>query len=539
MGSRKKDGQSGESYLLTKKRSAVHRLLQRFRILSQIFFFCLFLYLLLETRFSGRDSIGAVEGFFHFDPFLGLTTLIASREFLKTSLWALFTLTLTILLGRYVCGWVCPLGAVLQFFSYLFKKAKLHTPTLQGNRLLYLKYAILVSVLAASAFTLNLAGILDPLSLLYRSFTAAVVPSFAVSSEAGLSALSSGGLPSAGDRIGQGLQTLALNRVFHQGLFIGLLFLSVLLLNAYRERFWCRYLCPAGALLGFLARWNLVKVKVNAEKCIQCNVCTLHCQTQATPFPNEDWQPRECVYCYSCASKCPTAAISFPFGILRAATKRIDFGRRKLIFSTVLSFAVVPLFRISASVKRASGKLIRPPGALPESRFLAACVKCGECMKVCPTNALQPALNQAGPEGLWTPVLVPKIGYCEYYCSLCTQVCPTGAIRELKIPQKIKVKIGSAWINKNRCLPYALGEPCNVCEEKCPTSPKAIIMIESEAALPDGTWERQAVPFVDLDACIGCGICETKCPVSDDPAIYCTSQGESRAVPVPTISEFA
>jgi formate hydrogenlyase subunit 6/NADH:ubiquinone oxidoreductase subunit I len=150
-------------------------------------------------------------------------------------------------------------------------------------------------------------------------------------------------------------------------------------------------------------------------------------------------------------------------------------------------------------------------------------------MKVCPTNALQPASDQAGLEGIWTPVLVPRIGYCEYYCSLCTQVCPTGAIKELKIKEKTSVRIGSAWIDKNRCIPYALGRPCSVCEEKCPTSPKAIQLIETEVAMPDGALSIQKIPVVILEACIGCGICETKCPVYDDPAIYCTSLGETRS----------
>jgi ferredoxin len=515
--------------VLTKKRSFIHRLLQVLRVFSQIFFFSLFLYLLLETRFSGKDYIATVERFFHFDPLLGLTTLIASREFLKTSLWALITVVLTIFFGRYICGWACPLGAVLQFFSYVFKKAKLHAPKLEENRLLHLKYGILALVLVASVFTLDIAGLLDPLSLLYRSFTIAALPSFAVAGDASVSILPRTGLTSLGDRLSLVLQTLAINKTFHQGLFIGLIFLTIILLNAYRERFWCRYLCPAGALLSLLARWNLVKVQVDSGKCTKCKVCTLHCQTQATPFPNENWQPGECVYCHSCSSQCPTSAITFPIKLFTVRTKSIDVGRRKWIFSTMLSLAVVPLFRISASVKRASEKLIRPPGALPEPRFLAACIKCGECMKVCPTNGLQPALNQAGPEGLWTPVLVPKIGYCEYYCSLCTQVCPTGAIKELKIPEKVKIKIGLAWIDKNRCIPYAMAEPCNVCEEKCPTSPKAIKMIEAEAALPDGSWAIQKVPIVDPGLCIGCGICEAKCPVNDNPAIYCTSLGESRS----------
>ncbi len=414
---------------------------------------------------------------------------------------------------------------------------KWHTPKIPGNRLLFLKYAVLVIVLVAGVFALDLAGYLDPISLLCRSFVMAILPAFVVAGDAAFSAMAGIGLNSFADGFGQILQKLTINRIFNQGLFIGLIFLGVVLLNLYRERFWCRYLCPAGALLAFLARWNLVKLKVDADRCIQCKTCTLHCQTQATPYPNEDWQPGECVYCYSCSSQCPTAAITFPIVALPATSKPIDFSRRRLIFSSMLGAVIAPLFRISAAAKRASEKLIRPPGALPEPDFLALCVKCGECMKVCPTNALQPALNQAGPEGLWTPVVVPRIGYCEYYCSLCTQVCPTGALRELKIKEKTKISIGSAWINKNRCFPYALDEPCTVCEEQCPTSPKAIIMVENEIMMPDGAWEVREVPIVDLDLCIGCGICETKCPVYDDPAIYCTSLGESRSLKIDPFSE--
>jgi ferredoxin len=124
---------------------------------------------------------------------------------------------------------------------------------------------------------------------------------------------------------------------------------------------------------------------------------------------------------------------------------------------------------------------------------------------------------------------VPRVGYCEYYCSLCTQVCPTGAIEELTVEEKLPVRIGSAWVKKHRCLPYALGEPCSVCEEVCPTSPKAVTMVDTDVILPDGTIVAEWAPVVDPELCIGCGACETRCPVVDEPAIYCTSSGESRA----------
>jgi MauM/NapG family ferredoxin protein len=505
-------------------------LFQALRILSQILFFCLFILLLLQTHFSGNDYIGPVEGFFHFDPLLGLTTLIASREFFKPFFWALVPVVLTLLFGRYLCGWVCPLGALLQFFSFAFKKMKLHVPKPGGSPHLFLKYAILSGLLVSSIFTLDLVGFLDPLSLLYRSFIITILPAFAITSDKALSFLPGLGLTSIHDSTLLMLQNLTINRTFHQALLIGAIFLGIILLNLFRERFWCRYLCPAGALLGLLARWNLVKVRVDEKKCIQCKACTLHCQTQANPYPNGDWKAGECIYCYSCASRCPTAAIDIPVKTTLSPSKPICLERRKWIFSAMLGIAAVPLFRISNSAKRLSEKLIRPPGALPEPQFIALCIKCGECMKVCPTNALQPATSQAEPEGLWTPVLVPRIGYCEYYCSLCTQVCPTGAIKELKIKEKTKVRIGSAWINKNRCIPYALGDPCSVCEEQCPTSPKAIQLVETQVMLSDGSWGAQEVPVVNFDICIGCGICETKCPVYDEPAIYCTSLGETRSL---------
>jgi polyferredoxin len=272
---------------LSQKCSFIHRLLQRLRIASQIFFFCLFLYLLLSTHFSGKDYIGPVESFFHFDPLLGLTTFLSSRIFLITSLWALTTVVLTVLVGRFACGWACPFDALLQFVSYLFKKLKWHTPKPAGRQLLQLKYGIL-----------------------------AVIP---VPSGVGLVRL--------GDSLTEFLQNLTINKTYNQGLMIGLIFLGVILLSLYRERFWCQHLCPAGALLALLSRRNLTKIKVDPEKCMQCEVCSLHCQTQATPFPGKKWQPSECIYCYTCAARCPTKAITFPLLASPADTRPVDVPR--------------------------------------------------------------------------------------------------------------------------------------------------------------------------------------------------------------------
>jgi MauM/NapG family ferredoxin protein len=517
---------------LKKERSKKYRALQLLRILSQVVFFGVFLRLLFETHYTGQDYINKpVEAFFHFDPLLALATTIASRAFFAAFALAGVTIVLTLLAGRFVCGWVCPLGSLHQFFSWVFKRARLLKPRKEdGTRArLAWKYYILTAVLAGSLLAVDLAGIADPLSFLYRSFATGVVPWFSRVGAAFTGLVYAVKLGSLGDALAQLFGTLSLNATFRLGFFLSLMFAGAVLLNISRERFWCRYLCPAGALLGLLSRRNIGRVRIDEAKCIKCNLCTLQCQTQANPYPNESWRSSECVYCYTCAAVCPTNAVRFPVAKSQDKAEAVNLSRRRLLLTTGVSLIAAPFFKITPAGKRASARLLRPPGALPEPQFLDRCVKCGECMKACPTNALQPALEEAGPEGLWTPVLVPRIGYCEYYCSLCSQVCPTGAIKELTIEEKAKVKIGSAWVNKSRCIPYVFGRPCIVCEEHCPTSPKAIKLIKTETKLPDGTVLTPLAPVLDLDLCIGCGICENKCPVVDDPAIFCTSAGETRS----------
>jgi ferredoxin len=145
-------------------------------------------------------------------------------------------------------------------------------------------------------------------------------------------------------------------------------------------------------------------------------------------------------------------------------------------------------------------------------------------MRVCIANGLQPAISEAGIQGVWSPVMVPRIGYCEYNCSLCGQVCPTGAIKKLPLEEKTKVRIGLAEVNRTRCLPWIGASECIVCEEHCPTPEKAIKLRTEE--LEGKTFKK---PYVDENLCIGCGVCETKCPLIDKAAINVTSRGESRA----------
>jgi len=211
-------------------------------------------------------------------------------------------------------------------------------------------------------------------------------------------------------------------------------------------------------------------------------------------------------------------------------------SRRKAVASVAGGLATLAMFRTGdAFSANANPKMIRPPGSPEESDFLARCIRCGQCMRVCPNNALHPTLMEAGLEGLWTPILIARIGYCEPSCTLCGQVCPTDAIEELTVRQKIgdedlpPNRIGTAFFNRGRCLPWAMGKTCIVCEEWCPTSPKAIFLKEDTVFDSEGNAVTVKLPYIDPDRCTGCGACEFACPVIDEPAVYITAIGESRS----------
>jgi ferredoxin len=191
---------------------------------------------------------------------------------------------------------------------------------------------------------------------------------------------------------------------------------------------------------------------------------------------------------------------------------------RRLLLGSIaggLLLAVPARFRSPEKESR----LLRPPGVRSEDEFLKKCVRCGECMKVCLKNALYPASYQAGLEGIYTPLVIPRLGYCEYNCTLCGQVCPTGAIPTLPTEVKRREVIGKAVFDKNHCLPFARKIDCIVCEEHCPIPEKAIRSRDVQVMGLDGLLRRVKEPYVVEEICNGCGICEKVCPLETKSGI--------------------
>lgn len=511
----------------------------------QLLFLAAFLLVIAVTRLvPGAEPSPLFKAWFWFDPLILIATWLSAHAVPAAALLALVTIAVTLILGRVFCGWVCPLGTINDIAGRLFdgrrrnKKSREHWSPRQR-----IKYYLLIGFLLMALFGGHWVTIFDPLVLVYRTTTTALFPAVQWAVEDGATAAFEAD-PGVGKvrltKATEPVYEFFRDRVFSKptqaflgsGIIAGV-FILIVALNGYRRRFWCRYLCPLGALLGVFSRWPLLRRKTEAAACNQCDLCAASCHGAAAASPGENWKPSECLGCLNCTDSCNRGALSFKFVLpwrKEPKCEGVDLSRRAAVGAAVGGVAALALMRATPQARgeRFNPALIRPPGARRERDFLARCTSCGLCMKICPTGGLQPSITEAGLEGLWTPRLVPSIGYCDYTCNLCGQVCPTEAIEPLAVEAKQETKIGLAAFDTTRCIPYAYGRDCMVCEEHCPIPTKAIYFVEVEIHNRDGGTATIKQPRVDPDLCIGCGICENVCPYKDSPGIRVFSSNESR-----------
>ena len=476
-----------------------------------LLFFLFLVFVSTSQYIRGYD----VQWFLELDPLVALTTVLSSHALHHTLAWALPLIVLTLVFGRFFCSWMCPMGVLHHALGFLGRKRKVLDRMKQNlpRPSHKIKYAILAVMLGLAAAGSVQIGLLDPIASTWRGLSTSLLP--------------------AASNTAYGLYQG--ERHFQWGTLITIVFFGALALNFVYPRFYCRVLCPLGAFLGLLAKFSLFRISKDPSKCNDCDVCGADCQGAADPQGTV--RATECMVCLNCIKGCKRGGIAYRFlPALKLSKTETDLSRRAWITAGIAGLVSVPLARASDGVDpRPNPARIRPPGALDEPDFLAKCLKCGACMKVCPTGGLQPALYEAGVEGFWSPILIPRIGYCESSCTLCGQVCPTGAITHLKLadkvgnmPEKPPVRIGSAFFDKGRCLPWGYGTECIVCEEVCPTSPKAIYFKLEAITTRDGKQKTLKFPYVDLDYCTGCGICETRCPIVDRAGVRVSAANESR-----------
>ncbi|MBD3234383.1 MAG: 4Fe-4S binding protein [candidate division Zixibacteria bacterium] len=499
---------------------------RKLRIVTQVLFFLFFLYLFwITSEISGR--LIPVDLFLRADPLLAVTGIIAARAIIPAMFISVVVIIATLLLGRVFCGWVCPMGTTLDLTSRIGNTANRY----KLNKTHHLKYYLLIGFLVASILGFQLVYHLDPISLITRTFTVVILPilvksfNFIFNLLFNIKPLQ---IPLLQIQSSMVDSLLPLEPYFFQSAFVlGLIFTIIIGFELYSRRTFCQSVCPLGALLGLLCKPQILTRKVDEDGCTMCAQCQDVCKTNAIPDDYHETELRECIQCFNCVDTCPENVITINF-TGAAQQHKTDFTRRKLVFAGAGGIAGAAFTGISFIRPDESSKLIRPPGTVSEKEFVERCVRCYQCIRACATsgNFLQPSLLEGGWESLLSPYGVAATGYCEFNCTLCTEVCPTDAIKELDMETKHKTIIGLAFFDKNRCLPYKDGTPCIVCEEHCPTPEKAIQFNEEEYTYPDGSSRVIKVPYVVENLCIGCGICEYKCPVEGAPGIYVTNQTE-------------
>lgn len=474
----------------------------------------LLLWLALFVR--SRQPVGALippDLFLRTDPLVALLTLGAAQILVPTLLWSVILVVMTMIFGRFFCGWLCPLGTLIDAAGKIFAAPFVRFVAQRHQAMQRWKYYLLVLSLAAALVSTQWAYLMDPLVLLFRGLTTGIYPLFAW-------ALPPHSLP----------KDLGLH--WHSIAFAPVALLALVLgLTAISRRFYCRYLCPLGALYGLLSRVPLLRRRV--QGCDSCKAigedkhCVNHCRMGAIPSNPHLTQNHECIRCMSGGGSCHAEAIHFTWQWpkLGKVDRPLVLSRRHFLVLGSAGLTLGPLASLARSHRDKHQDVIRPPRVLDEEVFVDQCVRCAMCVQACPSQTLQLTSVEAGLAAYWTPAITPLVGGCVADCNACSQVCPTGAIPKFSPAEadKWSVKMGTAVLETGRCISYSDGLACHKCIDICPT--KAFVIT------PAGDGKPLRPVGIDYTRCVGCGLCENACDkiVFGEPALKTFNQGQGQA----------
>ncbi len=434
---------------------------------------------------------------------------------LLAGMWGIliFLILLTLLVGRIYCSSICPMGVFQDIVAWFSKrtarKKKKYTYSKAKN---ILRWSVLgLVVIAFFSGYMVLFGLVEP----YSAYGRIVVHLFKP-------------LYLAGNNLLAAIFTNFDNYTFYK-VDIGILavssfiialvaFLTIGFLAWKYGRTYCNTVCPVGTILGFVSKYSLFKVRIDAEKCNRCGLCTMSCKASCIDNKEQEIDYSRCVDCFNCLGTCNCDALKFAPRVKKNTVKaeQVDESKRKFFLAGMAAIASAPTILAQEKTKLLNGNVltrqtpISPPGSQSAEHLLKHCTSCHLCVSKCTSNVLKPAFMEYGLEGMMQPMMYFEKGFCNYDCIVCTQVCPNHALKSLTKEEKHKTQTGHVVFDRDICIVITEGTNCGACSEHCPT----------QAVKMEPYIDGLTIPTINTDICVGCGGCEFICPVRPHRAIF-------------------
>jgi ferredoxin len=453
---------------------------------------------------------------------------------LLSGFWSVIVLLtiITLLFGRIYCSVICPAGVLQDFFSRLTARGKK-----KNRHKRYFKYAkpnnwlrygiLIATVLALGMGSSSLLLLLDPYSNVGRVMTDLVRPALVP-----LTGLLAQATASMGEHAIHVVNPIGCSIV---AIVVSSLFLiAIAVMSLLRGRLYCNTICPVGTFLGLFSRFAPFRVSVDHSACTHCGVCARTCKSQCIDSKNSVLDASRCVDCFNCLSSCSQDAILYRFVRSRKSTKEVgsvpkDSRRRSFLIAGATAMVTAPMLMAQSKLGISKTEPQMPPGAGTRANFNAKCTACHACVAQCPANVLEPTAFDYGIMGLMQPKMSFERGFCQFNCTHCSNICPSGALTPLSHEQKHVTQAGIAKFTQTRCVVYLEETDCGACSEHCPT--QAVSMVDYVNGL--------RIPHVTPELCIGCGGCQYVCPAQPKAIVVHANvdQKIARSIPKGTMRE--
>ena len=425
-------------------------------------------------------------------------------------------LVLSLVFGRVYCSFICPMGVYQDVVAWLSKKFTKKKKYTFSKAMTVLRWTVLAATVIAFIFGFNfLVGLLDPYGAYGRIVTHIFRPAYL-----------------AGNNLLEYIFSSFDNYTFYKvgiyslGLLSTLIALATLVgigFLAWRNgRTYCNTICPVGTLLGFISRYSLFRLQFDDDKCNSCGLCAMKCKASCINSKDKQIDYSRCVTCFNCIEACNRSAMKYaPYKWKKTVTnvpenKTVDESKRRFLSATVVT-AVAATSLMGQKVASITGKRalkrnlpIVPPGGLNVENLQEKCISCHLCVSKCPSHVIKPAFTEYGLGGMMQPRLYFDHGFCNYDCTVCSDVCPSKALRPLTVEQKHQTQVGQVHFIRHNCIVFTDETNCGACSEHCPT--QAVHMVPYKGVL--------TIPETDVSICVGCGGCEYVCPAKPYKAIY-------------------